>query len=145
MKFLAQAVQELWQRVWKPELEIKCKFFSILWPILHHKPNMKVLCRSVREILTKDETGNGNTKNFPRLERLHTGYPHTKNEVSRSSGSRVMTKSLKTGSINKMQIFIHSVADTPPTNQIWRFYVDQFARYWQKTKPEMEIPKIFPG
>ena len=55
---------------------------------------------------------------FPRPERPHTGYPHTKNEVSSSSGSKVMTMSLKTGNGNKMEIFINSVADTPPTNQI---------------------------
>jgi len=56
---------------------------------------MKVLRRSVREILAKDETGNGNTKISLQLERLDTRYPHTKTEVSSSSGSKVMSKSLK--------------------------------------------------
>jgi len=56
---------------------------------------MKVLRQTVHEILTKDETGNGNTIISSGLVRLDIGYLHTKNEVSSPNGSKVMAKSPK--------------------------------------------------
>jgi len=79
---------------------------------------MKVLRQTVHELLTKDETGNGNTKISSRLVRLDIGCPHTKNEVSISNGSKVMIKSPKPEVEMQNCIFSISVANSGPTYQI---------------------------
>jgi len=58
-------------------------------------PNMKVLRRTNREILAKVETGSRKPKIPRQVLLIHTRYQHTKNEVSSSNGSKVMTKSPK--------------------------------------------------
>ena len=79
---------------------------------------MKVLRQTDREILAKVETGSGKPKISRQLLLLHTGYPHTKNEVPSSNGSKVMTESPKTTVKLKNLTFLNSMAHIVPTFQI---------------------------
>jgi len=79
---------------------------------------MKVIRQTDGDILAKDETGSGNTTISRQLLLILTRYPHTKNEVFSSNGSKVMTKSPKPEVEIKISNFLNYRPYTGPTYQI---------------------------
>jgi len=79
---------------------------------------MKVIRRTDREILAKVETGSGKPKISRQLLLIRTRYPHTKNEVSSSIGSKVMSKSPKTKVKLTNLYFSNFMANSAGTCQI---------------------------
>jgi len=74
--------------------------------------------RTDHEILAKIETGSGNTTISRQLLLIRTRYPYTKNEVSSSIGSKVMSKSPKTKVKLTNLYFSNLMANSAPSRQI---------------------------